>query len=173
VTITPDNKDWTWVLERRCPECGFEAASIERSELAAIVRSSSKSWLEVLARDDVEVRETPDRWSPLEYGCHVRDVFSIFDRRVSLMLVEDDPTFPNWDQDATAAEEDYPSQDPRQVGRQLSEAAAALAGRFDRTSGVAWGRTGNRSNGSTFTVESIGRYMAHDVVHHLWDVGYQ
>ena len=21
--ITPDVKDWTWVLEQRCPECGF------------------------------------------------------------------------------------------------------------------------------------------------------
>jgi hypothetical protein len=21
--ITPDTKDWTWVVEERCPECGF------------------------------------------------------------------------------------------------------------------------------------------------------
>ena len=21
--IVPDDKDWTWVLERRCPQCGF------------------------------------------------------------------------------------------------------------------------------------------------------
>ena len=25
MSITPDTKDWTWVLERPCPECGFEA----------------------------------------------------------------------------------------------------------------------------------------------------
>ena len=25
--ITPDTKDWTWVLERTCPECGFDPAA--------------------------------------------------------------------------------------------------------------------------------------------------
>lgn len=24
MAITPDTKDWTWVLERPCPECGFD-----------------------------------------------------------------------------------------------------------------------------------------------------
>jgi hypothetical protein len=28
-----------------------------------------------------------------------------------------------------------------------------------------------RSNGDEFTVESLGRYHLHDVVHHLHDVG--
>ena len=23
MTIIPDTKDWTWVLQRPCPECGF------------------------------------------------------------------------------------------------------------------------------------------------------
>ena len=26
--ITPDTKDWTWVLERPCPECGFDPATV-------------------------------------------------------------------------------------------------------------------------------------------------
>jgi hypothetical protein len=34
----------------------------------------------------------------------------------------------------------------------------------------AWDRPGVRSNGSEFTVESLGRYHLHDVVHHLHDV---
>lgn len=25
MAIEPDTKDWTWVLDRPCPECGFEA----------------------------------------------------------------------------------------------------------------------------------------------------
>ena len=28
-----DTKDWTWVLERRGPECGFEAALVGRYDL--------------------------------------------------------------------------------------------------------------------------------------------
>jgi hypothetical protein len=25
VTILPDTKDWTWVLDRPCPECDYDA----------------------------------------------------------------------------------------------------------------------------------------------------
>ena len=28
--IEPDTKDWTWVLDRPCPECGFEASTRDR-----------------------------------------------------------------------------------------------------------------------------------------------
>ena len=54
----------------------------------------------------------PTVWSALEYGCHIRDVHRIFNDRVRLMLTEDEPRFANWDQDATAIEDDYGSQDP-------------------------------------------------------------
>ena len=33
-----------------------------------------------------------------------------------------------------------------------------------------WSRRGLRSDGSSFTVESLGRYMVHDPLHHVWDV---
>ena len=35
---------------------------------------------------------------------------------------------------------------------------------------LAWQRRGLRSDGSEFTVETLGRYHLHDVVHHLYDV---
>ena len=28
MTIIPDTKDWTWVLQRSCPECGFDTQSV-------------------------------------------------------------------------------------------------------------------------------------------------
>jgi hypothetical protein len=43
-------------------------------------------------------RSRPDKWSPLEYGRHVRDVFWLYDYRLDLMLTtQDDPLYPNWD----------------------------------------------------------------------------
>ncbi len=51
------------------------------------------------------------------------------------------------------------------------KAAGAVAERYDAVAGVAWQRPGRRSNGSVFTIESLGRYRLHDVVHHRWDVG--
>jgi hypothetical protein len=32
-------------------------------------------------------------------------------------------------------------------------------------------RPGRRSNGSVFTVRTLGQYFAHDLAHHLHDVG--
>ena len=110
-------------------------------------------------------------WSPLEYECHVRDVFRLFDERLTLMMSADDPHFANWDQDATAIADDYASQDAQIVAAQLVEAAAVLAERFDAVTADDWGRRGFRSDDSAFTVDSLGRYLMHDPVHHLWDVG--
>ena len=68
-------------------------------------------WVDRLRRPGVAQRPRPDVWSTLEYGCHVRDVHRIFAERVRLMLTQDEPRFPNWDQDETAVTDDYASQD--------------------------------------------------------------
>ncbi len=169
--ITPDTKDWTWVLERPCPECGFDARTFPREEVGRMVRANAAAWERVLARPDgLTTRPSDDRWSALEYACHVRDVFRVYDRRLEMMLTDDDPHFPNWDQDVTAVEERYNAQDPGSVASEITTAAARLADRFDSVFGEAWQRTGNRSDGARFTVESFARYMVHDPVHHLDDV---
>ncbi len=169
--ITPDSKDWTWVLERPCPECGFESAAVERNRVGSLIVGNARSWQDVLNRPSgVGDRPSDDRWSTLEYGCHVRDVFRLYHRRLLLMLTEDNPTFANWDQDATALQDRYDEQDPQQVADDLNLAAAELAGAFDHLAEDQWTRTGKRSDGAHFTVESFARYMIHDPVHHLHDV---
>ncbi|NCZ87470.1 MAG: DinB family protein, partial [Actinobacteria bacterium] len=97
--IVPDNKNWTWVLERRCQDCGFDASSFEAKSSGTALRDLGDRWVAVLQRPDARVRPRRDMWSPLEYGCHVRDVFRKFDERLQLMLKEVDPHFENWDQD--------------------------------------------------------------------------
>jgi DinB superfamily len=169
--IVPDTKDWTWVLQRECPECGFDARAIAKEEVADLVRENAEAWQEVFAgRTDLRLRPRPDVWSPLEYACHVRDVFRLYDQRLKLMLSEDDPTYPNWDQDATAVEERYPEQDPQRVIIELRLAAEAIAASFAKVEGDQWRRTGNRSDGARFTVDTFARYFIHDPIHHLNDV---
>jgi hypothetical protein len=171
MSIAPDTKDWTWVLERPCPECGVDAGSIPREELAERARAAIAPWQDVLSRPDVAQRPAPSVWSPLEYAEHVRDVNRVFEERLRLMLTEDDPQFPNWDQDATAIEERYGEQDPAVVSAALAVAGEELAARLASVPDDGWTRPGRRSNGSVFTVESLGRYYLHDVLHHLHDVG--
>jgi hypothetical protein len=86
------------------------------------------------------------------------------------MLTEDDPLFANWDQDATALEERYWAQDPAVVSSQLLIAADQMADLLASVDRHQWDRPGRRSNGSVFTVDSIGRYFVHDLVHHVHDV---
>jgi hypothetical protein len=166
----PDDKDWTWVLSQPCPDCGFDAGQVQRSEVPDLTRRFTSVIREALARPDAAVRPQPAVWAPVEYGCHVRDVCRIFDRRLQLMLTGDDPLFDNWDQDATAVESRYWEQLPATVTAELAEAADAIADQFAAVQGEQWRRPGRRSNGSVFTVESFGRYFLHDLAHHAHDV---
>jgi hypothetical protein len=168
--VEPDDKDWTWVLGRPCPECGFDAAAVHATDVSGRIRKDAVNWLTRLERPGVTERPRPGRWSVLEYGCHVRDVHRIFDRRVHLMLDEDVPHFPNWDQDATAVADDYAAQRPDTVAAELAEAAEAVANTYATVPDGAWSRRGLRSNGSEFTIASIAVYHLHDIVHHAWDV---
>jgi uncharacterized damage-inducible protein DinB len=170
--IEPDTKDWTWVVERPCPECGFDAAAAAVDQVGAMVRDNAAAWQRILARprDELTTRPSDDRWSALEYACHVRDVFRIYDQRLALMLTEDDPDFVNWDQDDSAVADRYNEQDPAAVAAAIAEAAGPLADRLESVTGDQWQRTGNRSDGATFTTDSFVRYFVHDPIHHLVDV---
>jgi len=172
MAITPDTKDWTWVLERPCPECGFASADVDRSEVAPLIRDVSTAWLEVLrSGSGLEQRPSDEVWSPLEYACHVRDVFRIYDERLRLMVEQDGPTFPNWDQDTTAVEDDYRAQVPARVAEELAAAGERLAAGFEGLTDDQWTRTGLRSDGAHFDIDSFARYFIHDPIHHLHDVG--
>lgn len=169
--VVPDTKDWTWTLERSCPECGFEAGTVRAEHLAGLVLVLTDPWRAVLARPEAAVRPDPATWSPLEYGCHVRDVCRLFDERTRLVLAEDDPTFANWDQDETARTERYAEQDPARVAEEIAEAAAAWSRTVEAVPDDAWERTATRSNGSRFTTLGLVRYGLHDLAHHVHDVG--
>ena len=170
--IEPDTKDWTWVLERPCPECGFDAPGLARERVPDAIRDNATLWEVVLGTDDAAVRPAPHLWSPLEYACHVRDVNRIFDERARLMLAEDGPAFAAWDQDAAAVEQDYGSQDAAKVAEEVVAAAEAVAATYESVPDDAWERTGTRSNGDEFTVDTLARYHLHDLVHHAHDVSY-
>ena len=171
MAIVPDTSDWTWVLERPCPDCGFQASEVLFDDLPALIRENAAAWPAVLARTDAAVRPNDRTWSPLEYAAHVRDVCRLFDERLRLVLDEDDPLLANWDQDATAVAEQYDRQEPQTVGRELSVAASSVSEAFAAVPLEARRRTARRSDGPSFTVATLGAYFLHDIVHHRHDVG--
>lgn len=169
--VPPESKDWTWVLGEACPDCGFDTRAPRRDDLPGLAADVGARWTAVLAgHPDVHTRPAPETWSALEYACHVRDVFALARYRHALMLTEDDPLFANWDQDATAVDDDYPGQDPEAVRVALGANAAGYATDLAGVPDEAWLRPGRRSDDKAFTVESFARYLLHDPIHHLTDV---
>jgi hypothetical protein len=170
MAITPDTKNWTWVLDEVCPECRFDAASVDLSIIGDLIRANAALWPPLLAASNAGERPSPVRWSALEYGCHVRDVFALYDQRLALMLAEDGARFADWNQDTTSVEQRYDLQAPAIVAAELVAAGELCAARFDTVGDGDWQRTGNRSDGSRFTIETFARYFLHDPVHHVHDV---
>ncbi|WP_299572272.1 DinB family protein [uncultured Williamsia sp.] len=168
--IEPDTKNWTWVLQRRCDACGLDASSLPFRAIPDLVDDNVARWPAALAVPDPATRPDEATWSPLEYAAHVRDVFRRFAVRLDAMLTSDVPPFANWDQDATARAERYRDQDPTTVLQELAEAGRSIADAFRAVPDAALARAGRRSDGSVFTVESLGRYFVHDPIHHLFDV---
>jgi cystathionine beta-lyase len=171
VTITPDTKDWTWVVQRRCEQCGFDPAAVDRETLPERMRDCAARWPGLLLRhDDPARRPDPGTWSPLEYAAHVRDVAGVMHERLGLILGGDDPTFPDWDQDRAAVDGRYGELDPATVLGQLALGWEQLAAAYDAVPDDAWELTGRRGDGASFTAYTLGLYALHDLEHHAQDV---
>ncbi len=169
--ITPEDKDWTWTISGACPDCGFDGPEFRAVDTPAAVRALAREFpAALLAHTSPSTRPDDNTWSPVEYACHVRDVFRLYEYRLGLMLDQDSPTFPNWDQDETAIAERYGEQDPAIVANELAVAGESLAVAFDRVHDDQWQRTGHRSDNKNFTVETFAIYMVHDPAHHYWDI---
>lgn len=166
--ITPDDRDWTYVITDGCGECGFTPQAPDTT--GDRLRAAIPLWTQALSGPAATQRPVPTVWSALEYGCHVRDASRIFRERLELMLTARDPVFANWDQDATALEEDYVSQRPAVVAEELADQLSATAAAFDTVGPDQWTRPGRRSNGSVFTVSTFAVYFLHDIEHHIHDV---
>jgi hypothetical protein len=168
--IVPDDKNWTWVLERACPDCGFDAGGFDPATVVAMIAANVADFRLLLQHPRAAERPDDHTWSAVEYACHVRDVYRLYLYRLDLMLREDGPRFENWDQDVTAIADRYDEQAAATVALELEGAADMLAARYATVRHDQWSRTGFRSDGAVFTIDSFTRYLVHDPVHHVWDV---
>jgi hypothetical protein len=157
----------------RCAECGFVY------DPAVLERGTSRGAVEpvVQALRDAGVpalrhRETPDTWSALEYGSHLRDVLIAQRERVLLAVILDGPRFVPMHREERVAIECQNEQDPRAVSVELAHAAAL----FDRTFALLdeeqRSRTGiyNYPEPQPRTVTWIAVHTLHECHHHAGDV---
>jgi hypothetical protein len=158
----------------RCDECGFiyDLGTAE-SAGAAIVDGAGE--LATVLRDppaNLRSRPEPQTWSPLEYGCHVRDVMLVQRERVLAARRMHRPTFQPMGRDERVDHDGYAEQDPGDVARQLTDAAQLFANVLARLGQTDWERTVMYNYPKPFerSLRWVAVHTAHEVRHHLLDV---
>ncbi|MGN6677437.1 MAG: DinB family protein [Streptosporangiaceae bacterium] len=157
-----------------CDECGYDYESLSRAEILPATRALAREHDELLRAVPVgRLREhtRPGSWSPLEYGCHVRDMLLVQHERVLLAQAEQMPRFASMRRDERAIEEAYNDQDPLVVADELTAAASSFAQVMSALDDAGWARSGVYPwpAPQVRTVEWIGRRTVHELAHHLFD----
>src|SRR5438132_2304120 len=113
----------------RCEECGFDydLAQAPASGPAVIDGVAEVTGLLGAAGEDLRARQQPSVWSPLEYGCHLRDVLLVQRERVLAARRMDRPTYDPMGRDERVEHDGYAEQTPADVARQLRPAAQLFA----------------------------------------------
>ena len=126
-----------------CEECGFEYDLAKAPDAASSIVTGVAEFAAVLSdtRADVRTRREPTQWSPLEYGCHLRDVLLVQRERVLTARRRDRPSFEPMGRDERVDHDGYAEQRPHDVARQLTVAAQLLAHVLGRLSPDDWGRS--------------------------------
>lgn len=173
LTPTADEKDWSWVTRRTCTDCGFDPGSVAPKDLPKLILAMAERFAIAVELDGSEVRPEPQVWSCIEYGRHVADVIEVMTRRLQLILGNGGApvAFENWDQDAAAVEEEYWNATPGSTALLIRERAEDAAKVWAQPEGGQWDWVGLRGDGAEFTARTLGLYFAHDLIHHLYDVG--
>ena len=117
-------------------------------------------------------RAQPDTWSPLEYGCHTRDVLLVQRERVLAARRVDRPSFAPMGRDERVEHDGYAQQDPGAVARQVTDAAAMFAHVLGRLEPTDWDRgvLYNYPAPMERSLRWVAVHTAHEVRHHLLDI---
>jgi hypothetical protein len=158
----------------RCAQCGFEYDLADAESAAAAILAGVSHLADVLRGPDPDLRtrSEPDTWSPLEYGCHVRDVLLVQRERVLAARRTDTPAFEPMGRDERVEHDGYRGQDPDAVARQLVDAATLFTNVLSRLDDADWERRVVYGYPSTRerSLRWVAVHTVHEVRHHLLDV---
>jgi hypothetical protein len=162
-----------WVTDR-CADCGFvydlgHSGTVERDiqdlvdQVVALLRAGEV---------DLRSRRRPGVWSPLEYGCHLRDILLVQRERVLAARRVDRPDCPPSGRDERVVHDGYAEQEPEDVARQLADAAQLFSNVLARLAPDDWDRmliyhypeTRERS------LRWVAIHTLHEAQHHLLDI---
>lgn len=157
----------------RCDVCGFAWDTVDPLGVATRVRVAADALATLLEQHpESSVRPAADeRWSALEYGCHVRDVLVNLRDRIILGAVEDNPVPKAMFGAARVEMGLYTADTPAVTATDLRVAGELFArtwdllpdDRRDRPIHYGWPRPETR------TLSWVAAQAVHEVEHHLDD----
>lgn len=157
----------------RCRGCGFTYDVDEADAASTAIRTGAATLADLVepGGDVVTRRAAPERWSPLEYACHVRDVLLVQRERVLRARREEAPTCAPMGRDERVAHDGYAEQAPADVARQLRDAALLFGNVLDRLGPDDWDRTVvyNYPERWERSLRWVAVHTVHEVHHHLGD----
>jgi DinB superfamily len=161
----------------RCEGCGFEY-DLGKAELAsASIVQGSEDLVSILndSAADLTTRREPQTWSPLEYGCYVRDVLLVQRERVLAARSLDRPSFNPMGREERVQYDGYAEQGDNDVARQLGDAARLFANVLSRLSPKDWDRSVmyNYPEPRERSLRWVAVHTVHEIHHHTFDVGHQ
>jgi DinB superfamily len=161
-------------MTHQCTQCGFGYDLTQATTAAATINELVGAAVAVL-RDrtvDVRSRRQPALWSPLEYGCHLRDVLLVQRERVLAALRADRPDYPAMGRDERVVHDGYADQEPLDVARQLADAAQMFCHLLGRLSDDDWDRTllYHFPETSERSLRWVAVHTLHEAQHHLGDI---
>lgn len=157
-----------------CADCGFVWDLLELGELRTRLATSAARLAEAFSSGDARLtaRPTHDRWSPIEYGSHVRDVLLNLRDRVVVGLGEDNPSPKPMYGTLRVERGMYRTTEPAQLVVDLTVAARLFdqtlstitAADVQRPIFYGWPRPATR------TLLWVSAQALHEVEHHLYDI---
>lgn len=160
--------------DHHCASCGLRYGDLSPSTALLLIRSYPAQYrrrLQHLPADLLVRRPAAGVWSALEYACHVRDVYDVYDARVRRTLTEYEPVLEPMRNDERAERGAYNEQPLAAVLSALERNADRFVGLASEISEPQWNRSAVRLSGETRTVLWMVRQAAHEGLHHLHDIG--
>ena len=170
--IPHETKDWTWVLQRPCPDCGFDTTDHPGATVPAVLHAAIERWSNLLAAPGHRGPSRPGR--VVAAGVHLpRPRRLRHDHRAGAADAgrgrpRAARVGPGRGGGAGPLRRAGPGPRRRRAGRRRRRGRVRSSPVSDPTSGAA---PGHRSDGTAFTVETLAQYLVHEVEHHLHDVG--
>lgn len=156
-----------------CDECGFRYDLADADEAAGrIALGAAEIDLLLNADGDLRSRRQPGVWSPLEYGCHVRDVLLVQRERVLAARRADRVECTPMGREERVEHDGYAGQNPVDVARQLADAALLLGNVLERLGPDDWERLVVYSypEPAERTLRWVAVHTVHEMQHHTLDI---